>query len=216
MTPLSLSSRSALMRPSLLMVSHCVPTWRPSTGNAEGRRRAWQLLAGVSSTHEVYLACLSDGPVSLQQWRELSKRVKQVVIAPLSFWRRSVAGLISAVAASSAERFRIGGAFAQPVNEWSSRIEMSTVLHTRPSLLNETQQVNGAKRVVDVASLAAVERGALAGCDRLIVRSDADARAAATIGLRAMVLPSMGAGLTLTGAEEYAALALPATLKKAA
>jgi hypothetical protein len=53
------------IKPSLLMLCHCVPD---PVGHTE-RARAWQLLKLTSQHYRVFLAAVADGPVSLTQWR---------------------------------------------------------------------------------------------------------------------------------------------------
>jgi len=68
------------LRPSLLLLSRCVPS---AVGDAR-RARAWQLLKLAARSHRVSLVCAVDGPVSLEQWRSVHKHVEHLLLEPLS------------------------------------------------------------------------------------------------------------------------------------
>ena len=65
------------VRPSLLMISACVPA-----PNHPRRHQAWRLLEAASQQHSVHLVCVADGPVNLQDWRRLDESVGSHVLLP--------------------------------------------------------------------------------------------------------------------------------------
>ena len=87
-------------KPKLLLLSHCVPV----AGQDPQRSRAWQLVRQASRTHQIYLACLQDGPVNFQHWRALHACCAQVLIEPanplLRLWQSLTLRIPAALYAS--------------------------------------------------------------------------------------------------------------------
>jgi len=67
----------------MLMLSDCLP----APGGGQRAERAWGLLRGVCSTHQVYLAFHAEQPVNLVQWRLIAGMVSRVHIEQ-SYLRR--------------------------------------------------------------------------------------------------------------------------------
>ena len=206
------------VRPSLLMLSHCVPS---SQGRGAESLRAWQLLATFSRTHDIHLACLADGPVSLAQWRWLHARTKQIVIEPARRLRGLLGRIVSLFAPQAAQALTMGGLFRKPVREWSQRLPLDVVLCTRLALIDATRPIKQCERIIDLHHETLRQDARLALCDTIVI---SDARQASALGShnkRTMLVPAFdkvreGQTIRLTTAQEMEPLALPLPLKKAA
>ncbi len=140
-------------KPTLLLASHCVPD---AVGGVD-RVRAWQLLKLTCQTHRVYLACVSDGPVNLVQWRSVHHHVQQVVIeAPQAFgfqnwwWPWPTNGN---------RRSSKHVPLAEPLARWSTHRRFDAVLCTHPALWPAVRKIPARLRICDLNFYSGVTDG---------------------------------------------------------
>lgn len=205
-------------KPRLLMLSHCVPC---SDKRGEASHRAWQLLTTFGRSHEIHLACLADGPVSLAHWRALHAKTKQIVIEPARRLRQWLASLIRMIVPNASESLAMRGLFRQPVREWSSKFELQAVLCTRLSLIDATQSLTSLQRIADLHQQTFAHDERVSLCDRVIISDGSQASLLASHDKRMILMPTLGTQrkdqtMRLTTSEELEPIAMPMPLKKAA
>ncbi len=136
-------SEQAHDKPSLLMLSHCVPQ---AHGRA-ARARAWQLLQTFAHSHRVFLLTLADGPIHLRHWRAIHQLACGFVL------RRHPWSLTAPVR-NTAEL-------------WEHQESFHAALVTHPSLWHAIQDVEAEYQLCDLAlprscvheRLASLKRG---------------------------------------------------------
>lgn len=218
MKDFAISTGPRAVKPSLLMLSHCVPS---AEGRGSESARAWQLLATFGRTHDIHLACLADGPVSLAHWRSLHARTKQVVIEPARRLRNLLGRLVSLLAPSVAQSISLGGLFRKPVNEWSQRLPLDVVLCTRLALIEATRTLKQCERIIDLHQQNISHDARLSLCDTVVISEATQAGELASHNKRTMLVPAFdtlreGPMMRLATDENLEPLALPLPLKKAA
>lgn len=119
-------------RPSLLLLSRCVPS---AVGDAR-RARAWQLLKLAARSYCVSLVCAVDGPVSLEQWRSVHKHVDRLILEPLA--------TVLSLSGCHSQRQRGGAA-----TEWVVKNTFDAVMTTDAALWPLASQVDSPLRICD-------------------------------------------------------------------
>lgn len=218
MKGIAMFTGSRVVKPKLLMLSHCVPS---ASERDNDRARGWQLLRTFERSHEVHLACLADGPVSLEHWRCLHARTKQIVIEPPRRWRQWLGRTIGSLSPVTGESIAMRGLFRQPIREWIARHEIESVLCTHPALLSATKIPNHCRRTVDLHDRQRTNDPRLAACDALIVSNAAAILTWSIVGRRTIVIPSSDStheapSIRLTSDAELEPLTIPIPLQKAA
>ena len=130
-------------KPSLLMVSHCVPN---AVGTPD-RVRAWQLLKLATQTHTVCLICTKDGPVNLAQWRTVDRQVHHFVIGNTRPWHQKRswwAGRIDKEKSETCIRSN-----AKTLGQLQGR-PYDAILCTHPGLWPEIRTLEARQRICDL------------------------------------------------------------------
>ena len=169
------------------MLSHCVPAASVDDGP---RQRAWQLLEAFSRSHEVLLACLADGSVSLSQWRALHQRTKQIVIEPVSRLRRLGSRALSTIAPKWSQTMLMRSRLEQPVREWSARGEIESVLCTRLGLMDAALLAGDCHRMVDLHGETCLDDARAAEAGTWIISEVAQAASIAALNKRTILVPA--------------------------
>lgn len=133
-------------RGTMLMLSHCVPD---PCGDA-ARGRAWQLLRLANMTHRVWLACVADGPVQLEQWRALANVTEGVQIRQPATMHRFASLPLSCVDQSLRQSMLIGGSMAQMIDPWRTAMRFDAVLCTHPQLWRDVEATKTDSRLCDL------------------------------------------------------------------
>jgi len=206
-------------RPTLLMLSHCVPV----DGSTDGdRARAWQLLETYSRSHEVKLACLADGAVSLSQWRQLHGKTKQIVMEPVGQLRRWSSRAMSIASSALADALLMRQKLAQPVSEWSTTGGIETVLCTRLHLMDCALLAGDCERIVDHHAGADLTSHRAAQASTWIISDPAASHEIAALNKRTILMPvpqpvRAQPSIRLVTGEDEGPIAMPApVLHKAA
>lgn len=146
MTPMS--GQDMIDKPSLLMLSHCVP----DAGGGMDRARAWQLLRVSARTHRVALACVMDGPVSLAQWRAIHELAHPMQIATPPIIHRLQEIGRRLIHGRSGEWGRPCASSIRPIlTEWGD-LSFRAVLATHPIFWGLLQQIQSPLRVCDLSA----------------------------------------------------------------
>lgn len=213
------STSLRVTRPRLLMLSHCVPS---AADRSTDRRRAWQLLEAFNRSHDVLLACLADGAVSLSQWRALHGRTKQIVIEPVNRLSRWGSAAMSGLSPMLSQSLLMRGRLERPVREWSAGQDLDGVLCTRLGLIDAALLAGDGQRIVDHHKGLQLNDPRVAHATAWIISDSEQAAALAPLNKRTILVPTSEpvrepAGIRLVTDEMDAAIALPtATLNKAA
>ncbi len=213
------STSLRVARPRLLMLSHCVPG---GADRGADRRRAWQLLKAFNRSHEVLLACLADGAVSLSQWRALHGLTRRIVIEPVNRLRRWGGAALRGLAPMLSQSLLMRGRLEQPVRQWSAEHDLDGVLCTRLGLIDAALLAGDGQRIVDHHAGLQPDDPRVAHATAWIISDPAQAATWAPLGKRTILLPASQPvreqpGIRLVTDEMDAPIALPgAALNKAA
>jgi hypothetical protein len=134
-------------KPAALLLSHCIPDARRASPGA----RSWQLLNLLSRTHDIYLTCVSDGPVHFHHWQALGGLTRGLILEPLSPWRRWLARGVGWVDRVHAEELRLASALTASLALWTKAYSFSTVLCTHPGLWHAAAEVPASEHACDLA-----------------------------------------------------------------
>jgi len=133
-------------KPTLLMVSHCVPDALGGTDRA----RAWQLLRLARQTHRVLLACVLDAPVNLAQWRVLDSQTQQLVIEAGPLINHSTSHLARWFNRPPSPGKTRHTDLAQTTKRWSADYPIHAVLCTHPGLWTTMRPAMARLRICDL------------------------------------------------------------------
>jgi len=132
-------------RPTMLMISHCVPD---ESGNSD-QRQAWRLLSQVGRTHRISLICLMGAPVRLSQWRKAFSRTDRMVVLRHGRRHRAHRALDAQVTTT--------------ISRWRGDVGFDAVLATDPQLWGAAEICGATDRICDfTASLSNFHRGRIA------------------------------------------------------
>ena len=140
----SMDHRLTQPKPTLLMVSHCVPD---ALGGAD-RVRAWQMLRLASRSHQVSLVCLLDQPTNLAQWRAVNSQVRQFAIEnhPVRYASRSKS--------ARRKRGKSQHVLAEWVKQWTDDTHgFDAVMCTHPALWRYARLAKTQLRICDTHPL---------------------------------------------------------------
>jgi hypothetical protein len=147
-------------KPALLMLSHCVP--QPSeTGGEPERARAWALLRLVSQSHRVFLVCVHDGPVRLEDWRALRGHAHRVTIESAGILRRVLARTIGLFDPQTGRSVQMKRDLSHPIASWAAEIEFDAVLCTHSGLWHFASAVRPRIVMCDAAARPGSPAGSL-------------------------------------------------------
>lgn len=133
-------------RPSLLMLSHCVPD---PMGTAD-RARAWQMLRLASQTHDVHLACIKDEPVHLNQWRKVHSQTHTIVVEDCPMRREWLSYGLSYIAPNISDQVRMTSALRRQVRLMRKDNRYDAVMCMHPGLWPLAERVRANVRVCDM------------------------------------------------------------------
>ncbi|GAB4192895.1 MAG: hypothetical protein Kow00105_06960 [Phycisphaeraceae bacterium] len=162
-------------RPTLLMFSDCFPI----PDGSPRRARAWDLLRCASTTHRVCLVAEMDGPINLQQWRQVANLTERVFIESRSArWRLQRKPPLELQGLISQQRFEVLLANSPKAWPMFGHIEASVRvcdLTFAPRCWDSSSRgsspthsvISWRQRIRDL--IHARERAILSMCDRLIV-----------------------------------------------
>ena len=136
-------------KPTLLLLSHCMPA---ADGDAE-RARAWQLLRLASRTHRVYLRCLADGPINLEQWRSVLPWTTRASIVTGRRWRHHDTSLLQRFTLRFMQKWIKDRILADGVDQWHQSDRYEHVLCTNSLLLPAAMQVSASHRMCDLLAV---------------------------------------------------------------
>jgi len=140
-------------KPTMLMLSHCVPDAMGETAAA----RAWQLLKLSSRTHRVFVACIQDSQVNLAQWRAISAAAAGLRIEARIVQAELLGSGLRLFNAPLADRLQIEPAIRPAIDHWGHQDGFDAVLMTHPALMSIAESVDTRYVVCDMGVPASLQ-----------------------------------------------------------
>jgi len=153
------TTRQPDTRGTMLMLSHCVPD---PCGDA-ARGRAWQLLRVASTTHRVWLACIADGPVQLEQWRALANITEGLQLRQPATLHRMASAPVARINAELGQACKLSASMAQLIDAWRGGMHFDAVLSTHPMLWRDAQNTKADMRLCDLNRPTSIQHQLAAG-----------------------------------------------------